>query len=176
MAARQAPAELAAQLGELQQRFDAAARSLRQLTDGSALRRAPAGDGTDLAGAIRQRCWWLPLAEISVRTELAEAAGGAPSGPVPLIADVAELALATLTRQLPASRADVLARAGPDMATIELELSPGDGTAAGPADLMAAEKQLTGLARALGGTAWAAKAGPGWRAQLTLPLVDTPGL
>jgi len=171
MAAGPAPAELAAQLGELQHRLDVAGRSLRQLTGGSALRLAPAGDGAGLAGAIRQRCLWLPLAEVSVGTEPAEAADGVPSGLVPLIADVAELALGTLTRHLPASRAGVLVRTGADTAAIELELSPGNGTAAGPADLVAAEEQLTELARALGGTALATRAGPGWRAQLTVPLV-----
>jgi hypothetical protein len=146
-------------LGELQKQIDAAARSLRYLTDGDWLFRPP---GASLQELIRQRTAWLPLSSVSVDIRHTCAALRAEA---PLIADVIELGLFLMTSDGPQSQAHVCVQAGENEAEIVLTL-----TQAGDVrDWAAGREPLAELASILGGTVHAERSPAHWQVRITLP-------
>jgi len=156
---RQAPADLARFLGELQGEIDAAARSLRLLTDGDWPFLPP---GAPLPDTIRQRTGWLPLSSVTVDVRSTCAALRAEA---PLIGDVIELGLFLMTSDGPQSQAQICVQAGENEAEIVLTL-----TQAGDLrDWAAGGERLAELAAILGGTVHSERSPARWQVRITLP-------
>jgi CheY-like chemotaxis protein len=159
LTARKASGDMAQFLGELQKQIDAAARSLRYLTDGDWLFLPPVASLQEL---IRQRTAWLPLSSVSVDIRHTCAALRAEA---PLIADVIELGLFLMTSDGPQSQAHVCVQAGENEAEIVLTL-----TQAGDVrDWAAGREPLAELASILGGTVHAERSPAHWQVRITLP-------
>jgi two-component system response regulator RegX3 len=159
-------------IAEVQRQLDAAARGLRWITDEWPF----PGPESGLADTLRRRAaWFLPP---SVTIEVQRSAGAPRPGPLdaalPIIADVAELALFVLADQGWPGPAHVSVQDRGQVIEIGLTLAAdaGDGGAA-PADPAAVQAVLEEVARPLGGTAGAEAAPGGRRAWLRLPV--SPG-
>ena len=179
------PSDLAPRVAELGRHLDAAAGSVRQIVDDSAL---PIQVEAGLGGLVRQRTAWLPFSPVTAefqRTSAAPAAapgpaapsggpgtgpGPAASGPeAPVLAEILELALFALADLAPPGRADILVQAGEKVLEIVLTLTPVEATPGAAGDAAAAQASLAELAQALGGTARASFGAFPWRAWIQLP-------
>jgi len=155
-------------IAEVQGQLDAAARALRWITDEWPFPGPEAG----LAGTLRRRAaWFLPQ---SVTIEVQRSAGVPHPGPLdaalPVVADVAELALFVLADLGWPGPAHVSVQDGDQVIEIGLALAadPGGGGAA-PADPAVVQAALEEVARPLGGTAGVEAAPDGRRAWIRLP-------
>ena len=179
--------DVAPRVAELGRHLDAAAGSVRQIVDDSAL---PIQVEAGLGGLVRQRTAWLPFSPVTAefqRTSAAPAAapgpaapsaaapgtagpGPAASGPeAPVLAEIIELALFALADLAPPGRADILVQAGEKVLEIVLTLTPMGATPGAAGDAAAAQASLAELAQALGGTARASFGAFPWRAWIQLP-------
>jgi len=161
--------DLEQSLAEVQRQLDATARALRWITDEWPF----PGPESGLADTLRRRAaWFLPP---SVTIEVQRSAGAPRPGPLdaalPVVADVAELALFVLADQGWPGPVHVAVQDGDQVIEIGLTLAadPGNSGAA-PADPAAVQAALEEVARPLGGTARAEAAPDGRRAWIRLPV------
>ena len=171
---REPPGGLAPQVAELGHHLDAAAGSVRQIADDSAL---PAPVEAGLCGLVQRRTAWLPFSPVTAEFQGTSAAPGteAPGTEVPVIAEILELALFALADLAPPGGADVLVHAGETVLEILLTLTPADMLPEGAGDAAAARVSLAELAQALGGTARASFGAFPWRACIRLPSRPAAG-
>jgi CheY-like chemotaxis protein len=170
--ARLPPGDLAPHVAELAHHLDAAAGSVRQIADDSAL---PIQVEAELSSLVQRRTAWLPFSPVTAGFQGTSAAPGtqapgtAPGTQAPVIAEIIELALFALAGFAPPGRADILVQAGETMLEIRLTLTPVDAIPEGAGDAVAAHASLAGLAEALGGTARASFGAFPWRAWIRWP-------
>ena len=171
---REPPGGLAPQVAELGHHLDAAAGSVRQIADDSAL---PAPVEAGLCGLVQRRTAWLPFSPVTAEFQGTSAAPGTevPGTEVPVIAEILELALFALADLAPPGGADVLVHAGETVLEILLTLTPADMLPEGAGDAAAARVSLAELAQALGGTARASFGAFPWRACIRLPSRPAAG-
>jgi CheY-like chemotaxis protein len=185
---RAPPGGLAPHVAELGHHLDAAAGSVRQIADDSAL---PLQVEAELCGLVQRRTAWLPFSPVTAEFQGTSAAPGtaprtaaprtaaprtaAPVIEVPVIAEILELALFALADLAPPGRADILVHAGETVLEILLTLTPVDGIPEGAGDAAAARVSLAELAQALGGTARASFGASPWRAWIRLPSRPAAG-
>jgi CheY-like chemotaxis protein len=185
---RAPPGGLAPHVAELGHHLDAAAGSVRQIADDSAL---PLPVEAELCGLVQRRTAWLPFSPVTAEFQGTSAAPGtaprtaaprtaaprtaAPVIEVPVIAEILELALFALADLAPPGRADILVHAGETVLEILLTLTPVDGIPEGAGDAAAARVSLAELAQALGGTARASFGASPWRAWIRLPSRPAAG-
>lgn len=175
---RAPPGGLAPHVAELGHHLDAAAGSVRQIADDSAL---PLQVEAELCGLVQRRTGWLPFSPVTAEFQGTSAAPGtaprtaAPGIEVPVLAEILELALFALADLAPPSRADILVHAGETVLEILLTLTPVDMIPEGAGDAAAARVALAGLAQALGGTARASFGAFPWRACIRLPSRPAAG-
>jgi CheY-like chemotaxis protein len=181
------PSELAPQVTELGRHLDAAAGSVRQIVDDSAL---PIRVEAELCELVQQRAAWLPFSPVTAEFQRMSAAPGpapstvapgtavpdtaapgtaAPGIETPVIAEILELALFALADLTPPGRADILVQAGEKVLEILLTFTPVQATPEGAGDAAAAQASLAELAQALGGTARVSFGASPWRAWIQLP-------
>ena len=144
------PGDLAPRVAELGDHLDAAAGSVRQIVDDSAL---PIQVEAGLCGLVQRRTAWLPFSPVTAefrrtsgtrhrpRTAAPSTAApgtGAPRAEAPVIAEILELALFALADLAPPGRADILVQAGEKMLEILLTLTPGEAIPEGAGDAAAA--------------------------------------
>jgi CheY-like chemotaxis protein len=163
--------DVAPQAAELGRHLDAAAGSVRQIADDSAL---PIQVEAGLGGLVQRRTAWLPFSPVTAEFQGASAAPGAPPGPAPgpeapIIAEILELALFALADLAPPGQADILVRTGEKGLEIVLTLTPVAAIPEGAGDAAAAHVSLAELAQALGGTVRASFGAFPWRAWIRLP-------
>jgi CheY-like chemotaxis protein len=195
---RAPPGGLAPHVAELGHHLDAAAGSVRQIADDSAL---PAPMEAGLCGLVQRRTAWLPFSPVTAEFQGTSAASGtaprtaapctaapctaapgtvapgieAPGIEIPVLAEILELALFALAELAPPGRADILVHAGETVLEILLTLTPADMIPEGAGDAAAARVALAGLAQALGGTARASFGAFPWRACIRLPSRPAAG-
>jgi hypothetical protein len=180
---RAPPDDLAPHVAELGHHLDAAAGSVRQIVDDTAL---PLQVEADLCGLVQRRTAWLPFSPVTAEFQGTSAAPGpaprtaapritAPGTEVPVIAEILELALFALVGLAPPGRADILVQAGETVLEILLTLTPVDATREGAGDAAAARVSLTELAQVLGGTAQVSFGAFPWRAWIRLPSRPAAG-
>jgi hypothetical protein len=181
---RAPPGGLAPHVAELGHHLDAAAGSVRQIADDSAL---PLQVEAGLCGLVQRRTAWLPFSPVTAEFQGTSAAPGtaaprtvapgtvAPGIEVPVLAEILELALFALADLAPPGRADILVHAGETVLDILLTLTPADMIPEGAGDAAAARVALTELAQALGGTARASFGAFPWRAGIRLPSRPAAG-
>lgn len=161
------PSDLTPQVAELEHHLDAAAGSVRQIADESAL---PIQVEAELGVLVQRRTAWLPFSPVTAEVQRTSVAPGpAPGTEAPVIAEILELTLFALAGLVPPGRADILVQAGETVLEILLTLTPVDAIAEGPGDADAAQASLAELAQALGGTARASFRAVPWRAWIRLP-------
>jgi CheY-like chemotaxis protein len=179
---RAPPGDLAPHVAELGHYLDAAAGSVRQIVDDTAL---PLQVEAELCGLVRRRTAWLPFSPVTAEFQGTSAAPGpaprtaAPGAEVPVIAspgtevpaivEILELALFALADLVPPGRADILVRAGETVLEIQLTLTPVEVIPEGAGEAAAARASLAELAQALGGTARASFGAFPWRVWIRLP-------
>jgi CheY-like chemotaxis protein len=163
------PGDLAPHVAELGHQLDAAARSVRQLVDGSVL---PIQVEADLGGLVQRRTAWLPFSPVTAEFQRTSAAPGTAA---PVIAEILELALFALADLAPPGRADILVQAGEKMLEILLTLTPVLSIPEGTGDAAAAHAALAALGQALGGTAGTSFGAFPWRAWIRLPGLPAAG-
>jgi hypothetical protein len=166
---RAPPGGLAPHVAELGHHLDAAAGSVRQIADDSAL---PLQMEAGLCGLVQRRTAWLPFSPVTAELQGTSAAPGIE---VPVLAEILELALFALADLAPPGRADILVHAGETVLEILLTLTPVDGIPEGAGDAAAARVALAELAQALGGTARASFGAFPWRACIRLPSRPAAG-
>ena len=166
---RAPPGGLAPHVAELGHHLDAAAGSVRQIADDSAL---PLQVEAGLCGLVQRRTAWLPFSPVTAEFQGTSAAPGIE---VPVLAEILELALFALADLAPPSRADILVHAGETVLDILLTLTPADMIPEGAGDAAAARVALAELAQALGGTARASFGAFPWRAGIRLPSRPAAG-
>ena len=166
---RAPPGDLAPHVAELGHHLDAAAGSVRQIVDDTAL---PLQVEADLCGLVQRRTAWLPFSPVTAEFQGPSAA---PRTEVPVIAEILELALFALADLAPPGRADILVQAGETVLEILLTLTPVDAIPEGAGDAAAARVSLTQLAEVLGGTARASFGAFPWRAWIRLPSRPAAG-
>jgi CheY-like chemotaxis protein len=200
---RAPPGGLAPHVAELGHHLDAAAGSVRQIADDSAL---PLQMEAGLCGLVQRRTAWLPFSPVTAEFQGTSAASGtaprtvapgtaaprtaaprtvapltaaprtaAPGIEVPVLAEILELALFALADLAPPGRADILVHAGETVLEILLTLTPADMIPEGAGDAAAARVALAELAQALGGTARASFGAFPWRACIRLPSRPAAG-
>jgi CheY-like chemotaxis protein len=175
------PSDIAPHVAELGRHLDAAAGSVREIADDSAL---PIQVEPGLGGLVQQRTAWLPFSPVTAEFQRVSAApaavpgttapsAGAPgtaSGPgAPVIAEIIELALFALADLTPPGRADILVQAREKVLKIVLTLTPTGPVPGEAGEAAAAQASLAELAQALGGTARASFGAFPWRAWIQLP-------
>jgi CheY-like chemotaxis protein len=172
------PSDIAPHAAELGRHLDAAAGSVREIVDDSAL---PIQAEAGLGGLVRQRTAWLPFSPVTAEFQRMSAAPGtaapgtAASGTeAPVIAEIIELALFALADLTPPGRADILVQAGDKVQEIVLTLTPIGGIPGEAGDAAAAQASLAELAQALGGTVRASFGAFPWRAWIQLPSLPQP--
>ncbi|HZC64829.1 MAG TPA: response regulator [Streptosporangiaceae bacterium] len=166
---RAPPGGLAPHVAELGHHLDAAAGSVRQIADDSAL---PLQVEAELCGLVQRRTAWLPFSPVTAEFQGTSAAPGTEA---PVLAEILELALFALADLAPPSRADILVHAGETVLEILLTLTPADMIPEGAGDAAAARVALAELAQALGGTARASFGAFPWRACIRLPSRPAAG-
>jgi CheY-like chemotaxis protein len=167
------PGDLAPHVAGLGRHLDAAAASVRQIVDDSAL---PLQEEAGLRGLVQQRTAWLPFSPVTAEFQLMPAAPGtAPGTEAPVVAEILELALFVLADLTPPGRADILVQAGEKGLEIRLTLTPVQAIPGGAGDPAAAQASLAELAQALGGTARASFGAFPWRAWIQLPSRPAAG-
>jgi CheY-like chemotaxis protein len=194
---RAPPGGLAPHVAELGHHLDAAAGSVRQIADDSALLLPVEAE---LCGLVQRRTAWLPFSPVTAGFQGSSAAPGtaprtaaprtaapgtaprtaaprtpAPGIEVPVIAEILELALFAVADLAPPGRADILVHAGETVLEILLTLTPVDVIPEGAGDAAAARVSLGELAQALGGTARASFGAFPWRAWIRLPSRPAAG-
>jgi CheY-like chemotaxis protein len=175
---RAPPGGLAPHVAELGHHLDAAAGSVRQIADDSAV---PLQVEAGLCGLVQRHTAWLPFSPVTAEFQGTSAAPGtapgtaAPGIEVPVLAEILELALFALADLAPPSRADILVHAGETVLDILLTLTPADMIPEGAGDAAAARVALAELAQALGGTARASFGAFPWRAGIRLPSRPAAG-
>jgi hypothetical protein len=191
MMGRQANSDLP--LDEIQQRLNAAARSLRGLVDSDSPFLRPQ---SRLPETIQQQTAWLLSSPVTLDVQPSSAAVGsaavgsaavgsaavgsaavgsaavgsaAVDTEAPMIADIVELALFVMTGDDPPGRAHVCIQAGEHVVQIRLTLTRPVPDGQGAGDPAAVRAPLAELASALGGTS-SAEFGPGCtKAWIRLP-------
>ncbi len=174
---RAPPGDLAPHVAELGHHLDAAAGSVRQIVDDSAL---PLQVEAELCSLVQRRTAWLPFSPVTAEFQGTSAAPGtasrivaprtaAPGTEVPVIAEILELALFALAGLAPPGRADILVQAGETVLEILLTLTPVEVIPEGAGEAAAARASLAELAQALGGTARASFGAFPWRVWIRLP-------
>lgn len=174
---RAPPGDLAPHVAELGHYLDAAAGSVRQIVDDTAL---PLQVEAELCGLVQRRTAWLPFSPVTAEFQGTSAAPGtasrivtpraaAPGTEVPVIAEILELALFALADLAPPGRADILVQAGETVLEIQLTLTPVEVVLGGAGEAAAARASLAELAQALGGTARASFGAFPWRVWIRLP-------
>jgi CheY-like chemotaxis protein len=158
----------------VQQRLDAAARSLRWIVDAQWLFQAAE---PRLAAALEQRTAWLltglDIVDASGQPEVLSAVE------VPAVVDIVELMLLGLAPASPPVRAQVTVRAQGQLIEVDLALTPtaADGQLMGgaaTAEAAAARAALDNLASILHGSAGAVLSEQHWRGRITLPRPPRP--
>jgi CheY-like chemotaxis protein len=181
------PADMAPHVAELGRHLDAAAGSVREIVDDSAL---PIQAEAGLGGLVQQRTAWLPFSPVTAAFQRMSAAPAAAPGTTapsagapgiaasgtaasgteaPVIAEIIELALFALADLAPPGRADILVQAREKVLKIVLTLTPMGAIPGEAGDAAAAQASLAELAQALGGTARASFGAVPWRAWIQLP-------
>jgi CheY-like chemotaxis protein len=166
------PSDVAPRVAELGRHLDAAAGSVREIVDDSAL---PIQAEAGLGGLVEQRTAWLPFSPVTAEFQRMSAApatapGTAASGTeAPVIAEIIELALFALADLTPPGRADILVQAREKVLEIVLTLTPTGAIPGAAGDMAAAQASLAELAQALGGTARTSFGAFPWRAWIQVP-------